>query len=149
MPMIKNESYKIQEIDKKILTELISNLEIKLEDVNIIDTTHVDIILKKIRDKREVIFTLFDGDFSENESSIQRRMPENECEKLNLHDRVANNVILKRVEEVLESITRGEPEDGRVLSVCYDRLFFIQSILNGNISIDFVKKCIGIVEAER
>lgn len=147
--MIKSENYEVKKIDRRILIELTRNLEIKRENIDVLEQIQIDMIFEKISEKKGIIYSLFNGDFSENQQNIKERMHLGKGAELSLYDKVANNVIFKRVSEVFEQIISSNPQNGRVVSVCLDRLFFIQMILAENISINFVKSCMELPTQER
>lgn len=99
------------------------------------------LILDMLKEKMKVVFLLFQGDFSVNERNIEERM---EIAKtgLNFYDKIANNVILKRLDAIIEKIENLEPLNGRLVSVCLDRKLFIEKVLAKNISLFFVEKYI-------
>lgn len=141
--MVKSKTLSGQDIDKEILSELMKNLEIKRDNVDIIDSKQIDLIFERIEEKKKIIYTLFKGDFSENERNIQKRMHTHKCTELSFYDKVANNVISKRVKAIIESIICREPKDQSREEMYLSRSSFIESILQNNMSIDFVQNCIN------
>lgn len=53
---------------------------------------------------------------------------------------MANNIIFKRLNNVMEKINNQKPIDGRLVSVCLDRKLFIEKVLDKNISLSFINK---------
>lgn len=95
-----------------------------------------------------MIFLLFQGDFSINERNIEQEMRAMKKTDMNFYDIIANNVILKRLEATINEIESLGPRDGRLISVCFDRKFFIQRVLQENLSLDFVARYIESEEIE-
>ena len=60
--------------------------------------------------------------------------------KISNYDKIANNVILKRIELIFKQIIKRKPENNRLVSVCMDRQLFIEKVLNENVNIEFIKK---------
>lgn len=149
--MVKNESEKVKEIDEKIVEELRKNLEMRIESPNIIKNNNViseeekQIILNKIEEKKKAIFLLFQGNFTLNQQNIKQRAPKRN-QKSDDYDTIANNVILKRVEEIFNRMISNKEKDYRLVSVCSDRQFFIQRIILENIPTSFIKDCINPIE---
>ncbi len=151
--MVKNESEskKVKEIDKKIVEELRKNLEMRIESPNIINNNNViskeekQIILRKIEEKKRAIFLLFQGNFTLNQQNIKERDPKRN-QKSDVYDTIANDVILKRVEEIFNRMISQEEQDYRLVSVCSDRKFFIKKIILENIPISFIDYCINGIE---
>lgn len=145
--MNKDEEDKVKKIDKRILTELIKRLEIRKDNVDIISKEEVEKIFQKIDEKKRVIFLLFQGNFSLNEKNISDRMKLRK-QQLTLYDKIANNVISKRVEKILDRMIDLHAQDNRTICVCMDRKLFIQRILLENVQESFVKKYVEKEETE-
>lgn len=139
--MIMYEHEKVKEIDRRILRELKGNLEIGRANVDLVRKEEVDRIFTVIDAKKQAIFTLFQGDFSSNEQNIKAKLGKNNIE-LTLHDRVANNVICKRIQAIFDRIIKQEPRNNRLISVCADRQFFIERVMAENIQTSFIQACI-------
>lgn len=139
--MIEEEDLKVKLIDKKILEELKDNLEIKADNADIIKKEHLDLVLDSIEQKKQAIFSLFNGDFSVNEYNLDGYLNKEET-KIPMNDRIANNIILNRVELTFKKIMNIEPEDKRLISVSMDRYLFIKEILKQNVNVAFIKKII-------
>lgn len=137
--MLDNEKKMVKEIDKLILDMLKEKMKIKKDKVSIICDDEIKEILKRIDEKMKVVFLLFQGDFSVNERNIEERMEIVKTD-LNFYDKIANNIILKRLDSIIEKIENLEPINGRLISVCLDRKLFIEKVLTKNISLFFVKK---------
>ena len=146
--MIDNERNKVEEIDKSILSELKRRMEIKREPVSVIPDKEIECILKKINEKMEIIHILFQGGFSINERTIEERL-EYERQNLTPYDSVANNIILKRLDAAIKTVEDIYPQNGRLISVCFDRKFFIEKVLTQNISLPSIKKYIQVENIER
>ncbi len=149
--MVKNESDKVKEIDEKIVEELRKNLEMRIESPNIIDDINViskeekQIILNKIEEKKKAIFLLFQGNFTLNQQNIKQRAPKRN-QKSDVYDTIANNIILKKVENIFNRMISQKEQDYRLISVCSDRKFFIQRIILENIPTSFIEHCINGME---
>ncbi len=137
----KDESANEKRIDNIILLELREGLKIKNSAINIISQEELEMVLKKIDEKKRIIFSLFQGDFSVNEKNIGDRI-QFVKPQLTFYDNVANNVILSRVEKVMNKLISMNENDNRAISVCMDRKLFIQRILLENVQESFVKKYI-------
>lgn len=96
----------------------------------------------------KIIFLLFQGDFSLNERNIEEKIEIGRRE-LNFYDKIANSIILKRVDIVMQKIESIKPLNGQLISVCLDRKLFIQKVLIENISLSFIQKYIRIEEIEK
>lgn len=137
--MLENENKRVKEIDKLILDMLKEKMTIKKDKISIICDDEIEEILKIINEKMKVVFLLFQGDFSVNERNIEERMKIVKTD-LNFYDKIANNIILKRLDAVIGKIENLEPLNGRLASVCLDRKLFIEKILTKNISLFFVEE---------
>lgn len=115
------------------------NMKIKKDKVGVIHDDEIEKVLSRIDEKLEVIFSLFQDDFSINERNIEERIRTLEP-NLNFYDKVANNIIFKRLNNVMEKINNQKPIDGRLVSVCLDRKLFIEKVLDKNISLSFINK---------
>ncbi len=145
--MNKNESNRVKEIDRMILTELIKKLEIRRDSVGIINKEEIEKIFQKIDERKRVIFLLFQGNFSVNEKNISDRM-ETCKQQLTSYDKIANNIISKRVEKIFNRMMSLHEQDSRTIYVCTDRKLFIQRILLENVQESFVKKYVEKGETE-
>lgn len=137
--MLESERGIINRIDKLILNMLKENMKIKKDKVGVIHDDEIEKVLSRIDEKLEVIFSLFQDDFSINERNIEERIRTLEP-NLNFYDKVANNIIFKRLNNVMEKINNQKPIDGRLVSVCLDRKLFIEKVLDKNISLSFINK---------
>lgn len=146
--MLENERDIVQEIDKLILDTLKKKMKIKRDKVSIIPDNEMEEILKKINEKMKMIFLLFQGDFSINERNIEEKMEIVKTE-LSFYDKIANNIISKRLDIAIQKVENLKPKSGRLISVCLDRKLFIQKVLMNNISLPFIKKYIQDQEIER
>ena len=151
--MVKNESEKVREIDEQILEELRKNLKMNIENpsildnVNVISTEEKQKILRKIEEKRKCIFLLFQGSFTLNEQNIKEINPKIN-QKSDVYERIANNVILKRVEKIFNIMISNKEKDHRLISVCSDRHFFIKTVISENIPTSLIESCVGVEERE-
>lgn len=139
--MLDNEKKKVKEIDKLILDMLKEKMQIKKDKVSIICDDEIEEILNRIHEKAEVVFLLFQGDFSVNERNIEERMEIAKTD-LNFYDKIANNIILKRLDAIIGKIENLEHQNGLLVSVCLDRKLFIEKVLTKNIPLFFVEKYI-------
>lgn len=137
--MLESERGIVNRIDKLILNMLKENMKIKKDKVGVIHDDEIEKVLSRIDEKLEVIFSLFQDDFSINERNIEERIRTLEP-NLNFYDKVANNIIFKRLNNVMEKINNQKPIDGRLVSVCLDRKLFIEKVLDKNISLSFINK---------
>lgn len=137
--MLETEKKIIKNIDQLIFNELKEKLKIMEDKSDVLDNNNMKEILKKVNEKKDIIFLLFQGSFSVNERNIEERMQKNKKE-LNLYDRTANNIILKRVETSIKEIESTAPLNCRIISVCLDRKMFIEKIMKENISLNYVKQ---------
>ena len=94
-----------------------------------------------IDEKKEVISLLFQGDFSINEKNIECKIKDYET-KITPDEQVVNNIISKRVEKIIDQMIEKDEKNGRLVSVCMDRMFFIQRIIQNNIGASLIKSCI-------
>lgn len=145
--MNRYESYKVKQIDRRILAELIKGLEIREDNVNIIQGEEMEKIFQKINEKKRIIFLLFKGNFSHNQRSISDRMKSHK-KPSTIYDDITNTVVSKRVEKVFKKIANLHTQDNRTICVCMDREIFIKRILSENVQEDFVKKYIKEIEPE-
>lgn len=137
--MLNNEKRMVKEIDKLIWDMLKAKMDIKKDKVSIICDDEIEEIFKRINEKMKVIFLLFQGDFSVNERNIEEIMGMVKTD-LNFYDKIANNIILKRLDTIIEKIENLDPLNGRLVSVCLDRKLFIEKVLAKNISLFFVER---------
>ena len=89
-------------------------------------------VLERIESKKQAIFFLFQGDFSINEYNVNKRLCTNK-NKLTMYDKLANNILAKRVENLLNEMMDKDSKNTRLISVCMDRKFFIEKILEENV----------------
>lgn len=143
--MLKYENSKVRQIDRKILEELRKNLEIRVSNFDIISKTETEKVISIIEEKKRGIFLLFQGDFSLNEYNINEKIPKQKRE-LSFYDRIANNVILRRIEKIFNKLRDLEAQDYRATSVCADRQFFIKKIILENIQTSFIESCVNGIE---
>ena len=146
--MLENERNIVEEIDKLILDEFENIMKIKKDTVSIISDNKIENILKRINEKMKVIFLLFQGDFSINERIIEEKIALGKRD-LNFYDKIANRIILKRLDEAIEKVEKLKHLDGQLISVCFDIKLFIQKVLMKNLSISFIEKYIKMEEIER
>lgn len=146
--MLENERSMVQEIDALILDTLRKKMEIKKDKADMLPEGEIETIINKVNEKMEVIALLFQGDFSLNERILEEKM-ELGRSNLNYYDKIANNIISKRLEATMQKVETLKPLNGRVISVCMDRKLFIEKVLKDNISLDFAKKHIQFEEIER
>lgn len=146
--MLENERNIVEEIDKLILDEFENIMKIKKDTVSIISDNKIENILKRINEKMKVIFLLFQGDFSINERIIEEKIALGKRD-LNFYDKIANRIILKRLDEAIEKVEKLKHLDGQLISVCFDRKLFIQKVLMKNLSLSFIQKYIQMEEIER
>ncbi len=139
--MIEYENRNVKEIDKRILEQIQKNLNIKEESVDILSKEKLKEYLTMIDEKREVISLLFQGDFSINEKNIECKIKDYET-KITPDEQVVNNIISKRVEKIIDQMIEKDEKNGRLVSVCMDRMFFIQRIIQNNIGASLIKSCI-------
>ncbi len=139
------ENYKVKQIDRKILEELRENLKIQASNVDIINKAETEEILNIIEEKKRGIFLLFQGDFALNEHIINEKFPKGNRE-LSFYDRIANNVILRRIGKIFNKMVSLGAQDYRLIAVCADRQFFIQKVISGNIQTSFIESCINGME---
>lgn len=139
--MIEYENRNVKEIDKRILEQIQKNLNIKEESVDILSKEKLKEYLTMIDEKKEVISLLFQGDFSINEKNIECKIKDYET-KITPDEQVVNNIISKRVETIIEQMIKKDEKNGRLVSVCMDRMFFIQRIIQNNIGASLIKSCI-------
>lgn len=143
--MLKYENSKVRQIDRKILEELRKNLEIRVSNFDIISKTETEKVISIIEEKKRGIFLLFQGDFSLNEYNINEKIPKQKRE-LSFYDRIANNVILRRIEKIFNKLRDLEAQDYRATSVCADRQFFIKKVILENIQTSFIESCVNGIE---
>lgn len=143
--MLKYENSKVRQIDRKILEELRKNLEIRVSNFDIISKTETEKVISIIEEKKRGIFLLFQGDFSLNEYNINEKIPKQKRE-LSFYDRIANNVILRRIEKIFNKLRDLEAQDYRAISVCADRQFFIKKVILENIQTSFIESCVNGIE---
>lgn len=146
--MLENERNMVEKIDKLILDEFKNIMKIKKDTVSIISDNKIEDILKRINEKMKVIFLLFQGDFSINERIIEEKIALGKRD-LNFYDKIANRIILKRLDEAIKKVEKLKHLDGRLISVCFDRKLFIQKVLMKNLSLSFIQKYIQMEEIER
>lgn len=139
--MIEYENRNVKEIDKRILEQIQKNLNIKEESVDILSKEKLKEYLTMIDEKKEVISLLFQGDFSINEKNIECKIKDYET-KITPDEQVVNNIISKRVEKIIDQMIEKDEKNGRLVSVCMDRMFFIQRIIQNNIGASLIKSCI-------
>ncbi len=143
--MFEGEICKVKQIDRRILEELRKKLEIKIENVDIISDVEIGKVLSIIEEKKRGIFLLFHGDFTVNEQNINEKISEMNGES-SFYDRIANKLILKRIEKIFNKMMSLEAQNCRLISVCTDRQFFIQKIISENIQTSFIETCINDME---
>lgn len=139
--MIEYENRNVKEIDKRILEQIQKNLNIKEEGVDILSKEKLKEYLRIIDEKKEVISLLFQGDFSINEKNIECKIKDYET-KITPDEQVINNIISKRVETIIDQMIKKDEKNGRLVSVCMDRMLFIQRIIQNNIGTSLIKSCI-------
>lgn len=139
--MIEYENRNVKEIDKRILEQIQKNLNIKEESVDILSKEKLKEYLTMIDEKKEVISLLFQGDFSINEKNIECKIKDYET-KITPDEQVVNNIISKRVETIIEQMIKKDEKNGRLVSVCMDRMLFIKRIIQNNIGASLIKSCI-------
>lgn len=139
--MIEYENRNVKEIDKRILEQIQKNLNIKEEGVDILSKEKLKEYLRIIDEKKEVISLLFQGDFSINEKNIECKIKDYET-KITPDEQVVNNIISKRVETIIDQMIKKDEKNGRLVSVCMDRMLFIQRIIQNNIGTSLIKSCI-------
>lgn len=142
MFIIKDENKKVKEIDKKILEALRRNLELKDKNIEMVSKEEADKILNVIEERKRGIFLLFKGDFSLNEETIKRKF-DSKTSETSFYEKVANRVLLKRVDAILDRMINSELDNGRLVSVCADRQFFIQKVFADNIPTNFIEECVN------
>lgn len=130
--MIHEENKEVKKIDNTILENLKEKLKISKENVNILENSHMEKVLERIESKKQAIFLLFQGDFSVNEYNVNKRLCINK-NKLTMYDKLANNILAKRVENLLNEMMDKDSKNTRLISVCMDRKFFIEKILEENV----------------
>lgn len=143
--MIREERFFVKEIDEMIKSQLEGKLEIKKEKVNNLEEAEIEKILTIIKEKKNLILALFQGDFSLNEYVIKQKMKKEECQ-LTSYEKIANRIILKRIDEIFDMITKQQTKSGRLISVCADRQFFIKEVISSNIQKSFIEDCIELEE---
>ena len=143
--MIREERFFVKEIDEMIKSQLEVKLEIKKEKVNNLEEAEIEKILTIIKEKKNLILALFQGDFSLNEYVIKQKMKKEECQ-LTSYEKIANRIILKRIDEIFDMITKQQTKSGRLISVCADRQFFIKEVISSNIQKSFIEDCIELEE---
>lgn len=143
--MLKQENSRVKQIDEKILEELRKNLEIRVTNFDIISKKETEKVLGIIKEKKRGISLLFQGDFSVNEHNINVRIPKQKRE-LSFYDRIANSVILRRIERTFNKLRDLEAQDYRATSVCADRKFFIKKVISENIPTSFIETCVNGIE---
>ena len=136
--MIESENEKVKKIDARICDMLKEKMTIKREHEG---SAVEDEIFNRINEKMQVIFSLFQRDFSINERIIEQRIEKAKME-LDVYDKIANKIILRRLDNIIGELEKTMPVDGRLVSVCLDRKLFIEKILTQNIPLDFIEKCI-------
>lgn len=72
--MLESERGIVNRIDKLILNMLKENMKIKKDKVGVIHDDEIEKVLSRIDEKLEVIFSLFQDDFSINERNIEERI---------------------------------------------------------------------------
>ena len=146
--MLECENIKVKEIDKKILEMIIRKMDIKTKNVDILTSEQLDKIIRIIDRKKEIISLLFQGDFSVNEKNIEENLQWSNA-KPTIYEKIANNIVCKRVEEIMDKLMEQDPQNGRLISVCIDRMLFIQKIISQNVDISAIKKLIPAEKDER
>lgn len=137
--MLKRENESVKKIDKLILDMLKEKMKIKQERVSIMQDAEMKKVIKKINEKMEVICLLFHEDFSIIERNIEERMKIEKTD-LNFYDKIANNIIFKKLDNTLKEIEGQEHQNSQVIPVCLDRKLFIEKVLTQNIPLSFIKK---------
>lgn len=137
--MLENERYMVQKIDTLIFNMLKKKMEIRRDKISIISDNDVEEILKKINGKMKIISLLFQGNFSNNERTIEEKIGIATSDLSN-YDKIANKIILKRLDSVIEEIEKIDSKNGRLVSVCLDRKLFIEKVLTENIPLHFIDK---------
>lgn len=146
--MLENEKNIVKKIDQLILNELKENLKIEKDKVSILSDDEMKKVLTKIEEKKNVVYFLFQGDFAINERNIEEKMGIAKTD-LSFCDKIANNIILKRLDATIRKIENLEPLNGQLISVCLDRKLFIEKVLIQNILLPFVEKYIPKEELEK
>lgn len=131
----------VKKIDNKILAELTKKLEMRKDKINIISEEDIEKIFQKIDERKRAIFLLFKGDFQINEKNISDKMIFYKAQST-IYDKIANNIISKRVEVIFDKMMSLDFQDYETLCIYADRKFFIQRILSENIPESFIEKCI-------
>lgn len=137
--MLENERYMVQKIDTLIFNMLKKKMEIRRDKISIISDNDVEEILKKINGKMKIISLLFQGNFSNNERTIEEKIGIATSDLSN-YDKIANKIILKRLDSVIAEIEKIDSKNGRLVSVCLDRKLFIEKVLTENIPLHFIDK---------
>lgn len=139
--MIGYENKNVKEIDKRILEKIQKNLNIKEESIDIVSKEKLKEYLRIIDEKKEIISLLFQGEFSVNEKNIECKIKDYET-KTTPDERVVNNIVSKRVETIIGQMIKKDEKNGRLVSVCMDRMLFIQRIIQNNVDVSLIKSCI-------
>lgn len=139
--MLEKENKIVNEIDKLILSMLKEKMKIKTDKVNILCDNEIKEVTKRINEKMKVIFLLFQGSFAVNERNIEDEIEIIKTD-LSSYDKIANNIILKRLDSIFKKIENIDPLNGRLVSVCLDRKLFIEKVLIKNIPLISVEKYI-------
>ena len=130
--MIHKENNEVKKIDNIILEKLKEKLKMSKENVNILEDEQMEKVLERIDAKKQAIFLLFQGNFSTNEYNVNERL-EKSRNKLTMYDKLANSILFRRVETLLNQMMDKNVENKRLISVCMDRKLFIQKILDENV----------------
>lgn len=134
--------------DELILKMLKNGLDINKSGVNILKGEKLSILCERIENKKQTVLLLFENEFAESEFKINCIM-NNKNNNSDYYDRVANNILLKRINRIFQKLLEDMEDDGQYVSVCLDRNFFINKVLEKNVSLEDVKKCIKEEENER
>lgn len=145
--MANYEKEKINKIDQLILQKLKENLEIKEENSNILKDDILKQVYKTIEKKKQTLYLLYDGDFSVNEYKIERRLAQEKNENT-MYTEIANNIIARRINLIIETLIKEEPENGMLISVCMDRKLFMEKVLEKNVEPAFILKYAKVEDKE-
>ena len=145
--MISSENEEVKLIDTKILEKLKENLNIDIQGIEM-EQDIKDKISRIIEMKKQAIYMLFNGDFSVNEYRVNSKLNSKNIE-LTMCERIANNILSKRIDVVLNNMIENAPNNGRFVSVCMDRKLFMKQILQANVTPDFIYSCTEHEKLER
>lgn len=145
--MLEQENKRVREIDELILSQLRGNLAINRDSINIVHKEEVAKIIAQMSKKRDVILTLFEGDFSINEQAIKERYIRKNGQ-IEIYTKIANKFMLKRLDQIFKKVIMSEPQNIRLISVCSDRYFFIKQVIEEDINISFIEACLKTVEQD-